>query len=419
MPWIKADVDSKITGLSDKQKEVWVEVANKALARCLATGRSMEACEGSAIRQANTVANGIKESMTMAEVGSLLTDFMDAEEPVVEAGDETELLGDLVPLEEKAVRKDGIVSLRLIAPGWGSSGYYPAEILERDGPKVFTPGVKMYWNHPTKTEVRERPERDLRDLAGELVSAARYEKNGRVGPGLYADAKVFEPFRGAVNELAPHIGVSMRAFGKAKPGKAEGRKGLIVKEINQSRSFDYVTAPGAGGQILELFESARSGNYKPDDTRRDNVTEQEAQALQEASDNLIKENMELKAENARLREAAILRRARDYVAGELAKVEMPDITRERLTEALSRNPPVEDGQLDEVALAETVEAGTTAELAYLAEVRGSGQIKGMGSNGGGDVDEGELEEAFAGLFRGQGLSIEEAERQAAFAADRR
>lgn len=53
MPFTIADVDKHIKGLGDKQKETWVRVANGALSSCQEKGGTD--CEGSAIRQANTV----------------------------------------------------------------------------------------------------------------------------------------------------------------------------------------------------------------------------------------------------------------------------------------------------------------------------------------------------------------------------
>ena len=53
MPWTAADVDRHKEGLTTQQKDVWVRVANGALARCNEKGGSD--CEGSAIRQANSV----------------------------------------------------------------------------------------------------------------------------------------------------------------------------------------------------------------------------------------------------------------------------------------------------------------------------------------------------------------------------
>lgn len=165
--------------------------------------------------------------------------------------------GEFVALREKALRRDGTASLRLIGPGWGSSGYYPVETLQRDGPQVFRAGTKMYWNHPTMAEESERPEGDLRDLAAVLVSDARWEEAGAAGPGLYADAKVFGQYSQAVEELAPHIGVSIRASGRATTGEVEGRKGPIISALTAARSVDFVTEPGAGGRIVALFEAAR------------------------------------------------------------------------------------------------------------------------------------------------------------------
>ena len=53
MPWSVDDVDKHKKGLSDKQKKTWVKVANGALARC--EKKKGSDCEGSAIRQANSV----------------------------------------------------------------------------------------------------------------------------------------------------------------------------------------------------------------------------------------------------------------------------------------------------------------------------------------------------------------------------
>ncbi|MGE9262067.1 hypothetical protein ACQKHI_27980, partial [Escherichia coli] len=61
------------------------------------------------------------------------------------------------------------------------------------------------------------------------MSDARYQANGLAGEGLYADAKVFERFKPAVDDLASHIGVSIRAFGKAVQGEMEGREGVIIQ----------------------------------------------------------------------------------------------------------------------------------------------------------------------------------------------
>lgn len=165
--------------------------------------------------------------------------------------------GDFLRLGEAALRRDGTAAVKLIAPGWGSSGYYSADLLEKDGPGLFRAGTKMYWDHPTQSEESERPEGSLRNLAAVLVSDARWAQ-GPEGPGLYADAKIFEGYQKAVAEMAPHIGVSIRAAGRATVGEAEGRKGRIITELTAAQSVDFVTEPGAGGKVLQLFEAARA-----------------------------------------------------------------------------------------------------------------------------------------------------------------
>ena len=277
----------------------------------------------------------------------------------------------VVPLVEKAVRRDGTIPLKLIQPGWGSSGYYPADVLEKDGPKVFTKGLKMYWNHPTATEESERPEGDLNSLAAELVDDARFDSNGADGPGLYANAKVFEAFQAPINDLGKHIGVSIRALGPAMMGSAEGKQGPIIQSIKMARSVDFVTQPGAGGKILELFEAARPGQ------KSKGVDMELEKQLKEANDRLAV----LEQENARLREGLLLREGAEFVAGQLASSTLPKVTRERLARQLIVNLPLNAGILDTVVFTQRIAEAVKAESDYLAQVAGygAGKIAGMGS----------------------------------------
>lgn len=282
----------------------------------------------------------------------------------------------VVPLVEKAVRRDGTIPLKLIKPGWGTTGYYPANVLESDGPKVFKAGTKMFWNHPTLDEEMERPEGDLNSLAAELVSDARYDSNGVDGPGLYADAKVFEAYQSPVNDLAPHIGVSIRAIGPATSGSAEGRQGLIIQGIKAARSVDFVTQPGAGGKILDLFEAARPRSVKSPVVSKGVDMELEKQ-LKEANDRLAT----LEQENARLREGLLLREGAEFVAAQLASSTLPQVTRERLASQLIVNLPLNGGVLDKAVFTQRIAEAVKAETDYLAQVAGygAGKIAGMGS----------------------------------------
>lgn len=169
------------------------------------------------------------------------------------------LVGDLVDItiDEAGVRADGTMPVCLITPGWGTSGYYSAEVLEAAANAgAFPVGLHMYVDHPTTTGDVERPERSIRDLGGILETAGRWDPNGADGPGIYAQAKVYEAYRSFIAEAAADIGLSIRAAGEGHWGEAEGQKGRIVTRITEGRSVDFVTKAGRGGRILALLESA-------------------------------------------------------------------------------------------------------------------------------------------------------------------
>jgi hypothetical protein len=142
-------------------------------------------------------------------------------------------------------RSGNRVTVRLIRPGWGSSGYYSEALLQRDGPRAFAAGTQMYLDHPTREEDAGRPERSIRDLAGKLVTDARW-----AGDGLYAEAEIYPHASELVRSVGKDLGVSIRAMGEAKPGEAEGRRGQIVERITDAQSVDFVTKAGAGGAVL-------------------------------------------------------------------------------------------------------------------------------------------------------------------------
>jgi hypothetical protein len=319
----------------------------------------------------------------------------------------------LLSLTETAVRRDGTATLKLIAPGWAltSGNYYSEAMLRDSGPEAFTAGTQMFWDHPTKTEESDRPERSVRDLAAKLVTDARYDAAGTNGPGLYADAKVYEAFQPAVNELAGDIGVSIRAFGTGHRGDAEGRTGMLVDEFTEVASVDFVTVPGAGGEILPLFEAARARAREAQTTHPTTPTEDsdvDPVALKEAQD-----AAKASADRAARAEERLLQRdAVDIIVAEVAKpeVKLPQITRDRLVRSLSEAaPPLteKDGEreLDKAKLVESIGAAVKDEQAYLeslASANGAGRVRGFGSTetaGEGTTEQNttELTEAFADL----------------------
>ncbi len=372
---------------------------------------------------------GDKGTVELGEPKEVLvqTTYEEISEGVGEAEDLI-LDGDFLALIETI--KGDVVPVKIIQPGWGSSGYYSSEVLARDA-GVYIKGTKMFWDHPGLAEDKDRPERSLRDVAGVLASDGRWEANGSKGPGIYASAKVFDAFKGPLAELAPHIGVSHRALGKAKNGEAEGRKGPIIQEITAAQSVDFVTSPGAGGAVLQMFESAK-GHVAPVVSGKEviEMTPEEAKTLEgkveiltkerdelkAANETLLNETTNLKAENLRLSEGALLAEAVNFVTAELKEKSLPDLTRQRLIDTLGKSPVIKEGKLDEEAFKALIKEKLDGEVEYLAKVTGSGAIRGMGTGGDPAVS---LKETFESNYLQEGKSKEEAARLAEIAAEGR
>ena len=178
--------------------------------------------------------------------------------------------------------QDGLVGsrykVRLIeGDRLGSTGYYPAATLLRDGPKIFKKGTPMYLNHLTAAERAVRPNGNIEQYAGELAEDAYYENDG-----LYADIEVFEHHRPMIKSLKDKIGISIRARGMTVLETINGQSVPVFKELNLARSADFVVKAGAGGKIVETLEESLENSE----------TDSEAQ---EGSQNMDEVLQELKA----------------------------------------------------------------------------------------------------------------------------
>ena len=166
----------------------------------------------------------------------------------------TTTLTEAGPVVEATPDAKGRIRVILITPGWGSSGYYPAEVLEqavRD--KVWPAGTQCFIDHPGEFENRDRPERSVRDLAAVLTEDPVW-----TGSAVEADAQLMPAHAETLRqpEMADAIGMSIRASADVEMGEAEGRRGRIVKKIVYGESVDFVTRAGRGGRY-QVIESAR------------------------------------------------------------------------------------------------------------------------------------------------------------------
>lgn len=171
----------------------------------------------------------------------------------------------------------------IAADTWGSSAYYPAEVLERDGSRVFTSGLKMFQNHPKESDEYERPERSVEDMVGKLITEAVYEADNPEGPGLYADVEFYDSFLSSINEKHQDVGLSVRAQGLTEDGEMDGRFGPILVGLLAAKSVDVVTQAGAGGKLTSILESDRDLAGRPiestEGTSVTDVTKEDFDAL--------------------------------------------------------------------------------------------------------------------------------------------
>lgn len=279
----------------------------------------------------------------------------------------------VLTLVESAATCDTIVlqearadyEIKLIAPGKGSSAFYPAEVLKRDGPKVFKKGTHVYLNHPTAAEEAQRPEGDVANLAGVLTTDATYHESHAKGAGLFARMKVFADHATQVEEKAPYVGMSIRAMGQAQresSGKPTLKDGLpVLASLDAAESVDVVTRAGAGGMILT--EGARPGADHQEDNEMDAA---EFTKLQES--------------NRRLLERALRSDAREQGMKLLEGVSLPHAAKLRVIEAvIEAGIPSKDDALDLTKFTEAVNAQAQKEGRYVSELTGAGRVVGMGS----------------------------------------
>lgn len=150
-------------------------------------------------------------------------------------------------------RGPGRILLTLISPGQGSSGDYTPEVLATAATeRAFPRGTLGMIDHDTPTEMMERPEGSLRNLAIVL------EEDAYVGEGgaLQAEAKVASAWRDLVDDFHEHIGASI--FASAEISVNESGQKIVERIIpNPFNRADLVTVAGRGGKIEQVLEAAR------------------------------------------------------------------------------------------------------------------------------------------------------------------
>jgi len=310
----------------------------------------------------------------------------------VKESETRELLLNYTPLTEATFDK-GKAHVVIIKAGFNAdkSRYYPAEVLKRDY-GIFE-GMKMYADHPTVEEDKERPERSIKDWVATLSNVTCDEAGTVEG-----DAAIIEPWLMQKlaslrdKELLSEMGISINAVGSASKATIDNVETLSIERLVAGRSVDFVTEPGAGGTVtmyesdrnhdIDLVELSSLKEKRPDLVKliedavraeitkevkkamenEERITELEGQikTLTEERDGLLTKAQEAETDKLKAETRANVEKA-------LAEADLPEAAKKRLVDQYA------DKTSDE-GLTEAIQA----EAAYVAAVRESGKVTGLG-----------------------------------------
>lgn len=156
-------------------------------------------------------------------------------------------------VSEAPVKKGNRWRVIVAKPGQGSSGYYSEEMFKRDAHNVIAPGGQAFINHDDS--------RNPKDMIGVYPDGSFWSEEDTA---VVADLEVFSHWKGFVEEVGPHCGISIYALGEADE---EGNVTAILEDA--LNGADLVARPGLKGSKLDkLYESAK----KRDSEKTESVT---------------------------------------------------------------------------------------------------------------------------------------------------
>lgn len=180
-----------------------------------------------------------------------------------EASSDDLKISESISVQEGGVQDDGTVLMHLIRPcvGRGRGKHlYRAEMLEANA-GVFE-GWKMYVNHLSDQARRALGglPRDVRDVGGIVQESwwdADVPAEGRFGKGAVIGKVKPVPLVQELLRVDPRlVEASINATATAcKPGKVGQEQVWIVEGIESKGSVDWVTEAGAGGRVATIMEA--------------------------------------------------------------------------------------------------------------------------------------------------------------------
>ena len=304
---------------------------------------------------------------------------------------------DIEEVTKEGIAK-GIVPVRIIVPGFNSSEtrYYSEQAVS-DAAEIFD-SAKMYADHATESEEKEKPERSIRDWVATLHDTKVSESGNAVGMAHINAGWLKDKISNLYEQGdLQHLGTSINAIGKGTNQTIEGKKTVLVEGLIKStfQSVDFVTEAGAGGQAgmresvrgsldIDLMDLAQLREARPDlvasieaDTKesiRQEVKEameatKELEDLTKQVDTLTTENGELKEQIKEAEKEKAKAEAQALIKEAVDKAELPDAAKTRLTLMFA-----------EATTDEGVEEAIKAEVDYVKTIKGDGKVKGLGDS---------------------------------------
>jgi len=297
----------------------------------------------------------------------------------------------------KAGIAKGIVPVRIIKPGFNTSeSRYYSEQAVKDAAMIFD-GSKMYADHATESEEKEKPERSIRDWVATLHNTKVADSGNAVGEAHINAGWLKEKIANLFEQGdLQHLGTSINAVGKGTNQTIEGKKTVLVEGLVKStfQSVDFVTEPGAGGQAglresarenfldVDLMDLAELREARPDlvmiietdikESIRQEVNEKmaeikELEDLKGQVETLTAENGELRTQIEEAEKAKAKAEAQATIKEAVDKAELPGAAKARLIERFA-----------EATTDEGVAEAIKAEADYVMTIKGDGRVKGLG-----------------------------------------
>lgn len=157
--------------------------------------------------------------------------------------------------------------VRIISEGRGSSGIYPAELLQKYF-TAFSGPVLSYENHPNPFEGPQS--RNFTQIVGKIQGEAWVDtdENGRVG--VYANYVPDPEYRDRLERYKDSLGLSIYIEGDGYENEDGDFVVTSFNALDPFKSVDVVLAAGRGGRfeesLKEMYSRRRAESEKPDTT---------------------------------------------------------------------------------------------------------------------------------------------------------